>query len=121
MGDENIPWSAIGSSLLTTVKGQIEGKASGFLADHKELETALISWTMSLGKAMFFYTLATDPGTKMAREAEIDALKDALKEESLAIMVTIEHEAKSTLMTILDTFFEVAIPVGKMALKLALP
>ena len=115
-----IPWAAIGNSLLTTVKGQIEGAASGFLAANKPVETFITECSMQLAKGMFFYTIATGD-EKAQRLQEIDYLKDALKEESLAVMLGIEHSAKSTIMTILDTIFEVAVPVGKMALKLALP
>ncbi len=119
MADETlgIPWSAIGSSLFTAAKTQIEVRASGFLNDHKEANAFLLDCTEKLAKAMFFYAIATDDAAKADLQAQMDALKDAVKEESMSILVDVEAASKSTFMTVLETVFEFGVKVVPLLLK----
>jgi hypothetical protein len=111
-----IPWGDIGSSLLSEVKTQIEARAKGFFETHKDQEAFLVQCTERLAKAMFFYTIAADDATKADRKAQMDALKDAIREESLAITVDLESEAKSTFLTVLETAISVAVKVAPLLL-----
>lgn len=117
MGDgTGIQWADIGASLLAETKAQIEARAKGFFETHKEQEAQLAKWTEQLAKAMFYYAIAADDAVKADRKAQMDALRQAIKEESVAISVDLENEAKSTFLTILDTAFSVAVKVAPLLL-----
>lgn len=111
-----IPWGDIGTSLLTEVKTQIEAREQGFFDTHKEQELLLARWTEQLAKAMFFYAIATDDASKEDRKAQMDALKAAILEESVAIAVDLESEAKSTFLTVLETSFSVGVKLAPLLL-----
>lgn len=111
-----IPWAEIGASLLAETKTQIEARAKGFFDTHKDQEAQLAKWTEQLAKAMFFYAVASDDAEKADRKAQMDALRQAIKEESAAIAVDLEAEAKSTFLTVLETAFGVAVKVAPLLL-----
>lgn len=111
-----IPWGDIGSSLLTEIKTQIEARVKDFFATHKDQEAFLAQCTERLAKAMFFYALATDDATKADRKAQMEALQIAIREESLAITVELESEAKSTFLTVLETAISIAVKVAPLLL-----
>lgn len=113
-----IPWASIGSSLFTAAKSQIEQRAQGFLAEHKEANAFLVECTEKLGKAMFFYAITAEIDKKADLQAQMDALHQAIKEESLSILVDVESAAKSTFLTVLETMFEVGVKVVPLLLKL---
>lgn len=113
-----IPWAEIGSSLLQETKTQIEARAKGFFDTHKEQEQFLVQCTERLAKAMFFYAIAPDDATKVDRQAQMDALRVAIKEESLAITVDLEGEAKSTFISVLETAVGVAVKVAPLLLTM---
>lgn len=112
-----IPWSAIGSSLFTAAKAQIEQRASGFLDAHKEANAFLLDCTEKLAKAMFFYAIAVEVDKKADLQAQMDALHSAMKEEALSIMVDVEVNAKSTFLTVIETIFDVGVKIVPMLLK----
>lgn len=111
-----IPWAEIGSSLLSETKAQIEARAKGFFDAHKDQEAFLAQCTDRLAKAMFFYATATDDATRADRKAQMDDLKGAILEESLAISVDLESEAKSTFLVVLETALGVAVKVAPLIL-----
>lgn len=109
---------SIASTLFTTVKGQIEGAASGFLSSHQDVETFLLQAATRLGKAMFLHWIEKDPAKLALLAEEIVDEKDAILEESEAILKEIEDSSGSLVLQILKTSFGVAAAMAPLAIKL---
>ena len=114
------PWSPVAASLLTATKATLETSAKGFLASHTEAEQFIVQCTERLAKAMFLYAIESDPDKKADLGAQIDALKDAVKEESMSVIVDFEKAAPSVFMAILETIFNVGKTFAPLLLKAAL-
>lgn len=117
-GAAGVPWAAIRDSLFAAAKVQIEARAKGFLDDHHEARALLTRWTEDLGRAVFFYAIATDNDRKADLQAQMDALRSAIKEESLSILVDAEPVGKTTFMAIVETVLEVGVKVLPLLLAL---
>jgi len=115
MGD--IDGAAIAASLLTTVKGQIEGAAAGFLSTHKDVESFLLTATARLGKAMLLHWVEKDADRLALLEEEIEDERAAILEESDAVLKEIQDSAAPLVLTILKTFFSTAAAVAPLAAK----
>lgn len=113
MADTTNPWDGVASSLLTATKATVESSAKGFLASHMEAEQFIVRCTEQLAKAMFMKTF----GGSGDYDAQIDALKTALKEESYSIIVDFEKDAPGVFMAILETIFNVGKTIAPLVFK----
>lgn len=118
MSDPTIDAGSIASTLFTTVKGQIEGAATGFLSSHADVEAFLLKSATRLGKAMFLHWIEKDPDKLALLEEEIVDEKDAILEESEAVLKEIEDASGPLVLQILKTSFNVAAAVAPLAIKL---
>lgn len=114
---DGIDGAAIAASLLAEVKGQIEGAASGFLSEHKDVENFLMTSTARLGKAMLLHWIEKDPDKLALLEEEIVDEKDAILEESDAVLKEIEAAEAPLALTIIKTFFSTVAAVAPLAAK----
>lgn len=115
-----IPWADMAQQLLSALRGKIDSKVHDFLDTHKDVADFLKECTEQLARALYMRAIESDPSKFDERAATVDALQTALKEQTFSMMLDIEHDGKSLVMTILETFFDVAIPAAKIALKVAL-
>jgi hypothetical protein len=114
------PWQPIADSLLSVAKSSVESSAKGFLGTHAEAETFLIQATERLAKATFFHLIESDPDKKADLAAQINVLKEAIREESLSVVEDFERDAPGVFMGILETIFSAAKVFAPMVLKAAL-
>lgn len=115
---DGIDGAAIAASLFTEAKTAIEGAAAGFLSSHKDVESFLLTATGRLGKAMINHWLEKDPEKLALLEEAIEDERDAILEESEAILKEIQDAAAPLALTVIKTLFSTAAAVAPLAVKL---
>lgn len=109
--------TAIASSILTDAKAILEAKATGFLADHPDALALLEQAATQMAGSMLDLIVETDPAKKADLRDSINDDKEALKELGYAIIVDVEHTAKSLFWTILEDMGRLALGLAPVVLK----
>jgi hypothetical protein len=110
--------STITGALFNSTKALIEGAASGFLKDHPEVESFLLTSFGRLGKAQLLRWIETDPAKLADLQGQIDDEKEAITEETDAVLKDIEDDAAPLVVQILKTAFSIFVASGSLAVKM---
>ncbi len=109
----DIDWKGLAGTILGTVRI----KVVGYLKDHQEAEQFLIKCSEQIAKLTLRNIITSDPATKADIADEINAYKQAMVLEADAVIIDAEGAAKSTIMSILETTFDVLVKVAPILLK----
>jgi len=109
----DIDWKGLAGAVLGTIKA----KVAGYLKDHQEAEQFLTKCSEEIAKLTLRNLITSDPTLKADIADEINAYKSAMLLEADAVIIDAEGAAKSTIMSILETTFDVLVKVAPILLK----